>query len=662
MTLAVFWPLRLNEFLNYDDQEYVTANSHVQRGLSWEGLVWAFRTGHAANWHPVTWLSHMLDVQLFGLNPVGHHFTNLFFHIANTMLIFLLLQQITGATWRSALVAALFALHPLHVESVAWVAERKDVLSTFFGLLSLHTYVRYAGKAKGNNDTTTHQGPRTTDRGQRAAALVSRLYFLSLLCFALALMSKPMLVTLPGVMLLMDFWPLRRMQSFTFRSPPARRSADGQDTTLLDLLIEKVPFVTLALLSSIVTLLVQQKAMLFYKSLSLPARAGNAVLSSVRYLGQALWPHRLAVLYPHPGHSPMTYVIAATALLLVVSTVALMNLHTRPYLAVGWFWFIGMLVPVLGLVQVGIQSMADRYTYLPLVGIFIMAVWAGAEVITRAKAPLWVGPTVAVALVTASAFRTWKQVQLWHDTKTLFAHAAAVTHGNWLAHYKLALVALQDYENAGRRRVEDQLSERRLIPRQGGTGGVEAPDYLAEVINQCQTALRWEPRVADVHVTHAKALTESGHLDEARSELDLAIRIDPRKADAHENLAEILYRQGRAKEAVAEYKAALALNPDWESVLNNLAWVLATRPEPELRDGAEAVRLAERACELTGQTNLWFQHTLAAAYAEKGDFAKAITAAERACQLAESSDREDLAKTAAARLNLYRSGHCLRSP
>ena len=659
VTLAVFWPVRVNEFINYDDQEYVTANVHVQHGLGWDGLAWAFRTGYAANWHPLTWLSHMVDVQLFGLSPAGHHLTNLLLHIANAILLFLFLRRITGALWRSTLVASLFALHPLHVESVAWVAERKDVLSTFFGLLSLRAYAGYATRAKVGNDETA--APRSVRRTTGADA-GRACYLLSLLCFALALMSKPMLVTLPGVMLLLDFWPLGRMQFLDFGATARCVPVPGRDCSLTRLVIEKIPFIAFAVASSIVTLLVQQKAMLFYRSLSVPARAGNALVACVRYLGLAAWPSDLAVLYPHPGHWGLATVIGAAVLLLAVSAGAIGNLGRRPYLAVGWFWFLGMLVPVLGLIQVGIQSMADRYTYLPLAGVFIMAVWAGAEGAARARIPSPISAAVAVILVAWCAVRTSSQVRLWHDTKTLFAHAAAVTRENWMAHYKLALVALQEYEGAGRKRVEDQLSG---TPPARGSDGVNGPgpgDDLREVIDQCRTALRWEARVADVHVTLAKALTESGRLDEARSELEVAIRIDPRKADARENLAEVLYRQGRPREAVAEYEAALALNPDWESVLNNLAWVLATRPEPELRNGAEAVRLAEHACQLTAQTNLWFQHTLAAAYAEKGDFRKAITAAERACQLARDSGRADLVKTATTRLELYKAGQCLREP
>ena len=475
-------------------------------------------------------------------------------------------------------------------------------------------------------------------------------------------MSKPMLVTLPCVMLLLDYWPLGRLYPLSFRSLLRSEAAAWQASALLKLLIEKAPYLALAVLSSIVTLLVQQKAMLFYKNLPVPARAANALLSYVRYLEKALWPRELAVLYPHLGRWPVTLVIAAALLLLAISGVALASFRKRPYLAVGWFCFLGMPVPVLGLVQVGVQSMADRYTYLPLVGIFIMAVWASAEAMSWAKAPARIGVAVAAVLLAACAARTWSQVQLWRDTETLFTHAAAVTRGNWVAHYKLALVALQGYESAERKAVEDQLFKLQPTPPPRRAGGAEARDYLEEVISHCQTALRLEPRVVDVHVTLAKALTESGRLEEARAQLEAAIHIDPSNADAWENLAEILYRQGYAKEAVAEYRAALALSPDWEEVLNNLAWVLATHPEPEVRDGAEAVRLAERACRLSGHTNLWFQHTLAAAYAERGDFAKAIGAAERACQLAKASGRDELAKTAAVRLELYKAGRRPRAP
>ncbi len=658
VTLLAFSPLRLNQFIDYDDQQYITANPQVLRGLSWEGVGWAFTSGHSANWHPITWLSHMLDVQLFGTNPAAHHGVNLMFHIANSMLLFLFLRRITGAMWRSAVVAFLFALHPMRVESVAWAAERKDVLSTFFGLLSLRAYSEYALRAV--SDAARHLGAEPPSTARWTPGFFrSRCYLASLACFALALMSKPMLVTLPGVMLLLDAWPLRRIRLFNVSTPKAGGAA-AKIPGLMPLLVEKMPYLVLAGCSSVVTLMVQQKAMMFYKNLPLSSRVANALVSGVRYLELAFWPKSLAVLYPHPAHWATGTVVAAAAVLLVVTGVALKLWRRFPYVAIGWLWYLGMLVPVLGLVQVGIQSMADRYSYLPLVGIFMLVVWAATDVLERARvSPRW-GIAAAGLLLSACAILTWRQVQLWRDTRTLFAHTARVTSKNWLAEYKLAVVALQDYENTGRKRIEDQVSPVDSSPPERNQADTLA--FLQEIIRRCENALQAEPRVLDVHVTLAKALTEMGRVDEARGELEVATRIDPKNAAAHENLAEVLYRQGHVREAVAEYKTALALEPNWQSVLNNLAWILATDRDAQIRDGNQAVVLAELACNLSSQTNLWFQHTRAAAYAEKGDFLQATAAAQQALELAKSSGNADLSNIAATRLELYKKGQQLRAP
>jgi tetratricopeptide (TPR) repeat protein len=652
-TLAVYWPVRLNDFVNYDDGEYITSNPHLQHGLTWSSVAWAFRTGYASNWHPLTWLSHMLDVQMFGLHPADHHLTNVLFHSANTVLLFLLLVRATCATWRSAFVAALFALHPLHVESVAWASERKDVLSAFFGLLCLLAYARYVEQSKVQGAESKVQGPMSkveggapTHHASRITHHVSLFYLLSLFLFALALLSKPMLVTLPFVMLLLDYWPLRRL-SFPILQP--------SNPPPLRLLREKLPFFLLSALSSIVTCLAQHGAMSYYRGLPFSLRAANAIVSSARYLGKALWPRHLAVFYSHPERWLVWQTVGAAILLAVLTALALWCLRRRPYLAVGWFWFLGMLVPVLGLVQVGMQSMADRYTYLPLVGIFIILAWAAAEGLTAARLPAWLGALAGVALLAACGAGTRSQIRVWRNTETLFTHAAAVTPDNWVAHNNLAIDDLMRYLQSEHGSLEKQLVQLDAPLPASAQASPDSRERLAETIRHCEAALQIRPRNVTTRVTLAKALMECGQLDDACAHLEIAVRLSPTNVVAHQNYAEVLHRQGRAKEAIAQYQATLQLEPDWDSLLNNLAWLLATHPSADVRDGAQAVRLAGRACQLTSSTNLWYLHTLAAAYAETGDFAQAVPAAEQARRLAAASGQSNLIATAEQRLQLYRS-------
>ena len=364
-TLVVYWPVTGHQFVNYDDTDYVTENSYVQAGLSAKGLAWVWHSDVARNWHPVTMLSHMLDCQLYGLRPGGHHLTSLLLHIANALLLFLLLRNMTGALWRSGVVAALFALHPLHVESVAWVAERKDVLSTFFFLLTLWAYACYsAGRAVKSEGRKAKPEARSRSFQSPIANRRLRYYWLALAFFALGLMSKPMLVTVPFVLLLLDYWPLRRF---------ALNTKTSKLKTLLPCLREKVPFLLLSAASCVVTFQVQQRggSVLDVNNLPVAARVANALMSYVRYLGKMLWPEHLAALYLRKVPWPSWQVGLAAMALLAASVTVIRLARRRPYLAVGWFWYVGTLVPVIGLVQVGMQTMADRYTYIPLIGIFI---------------------------------------------------------------------------------------------------------------------------------------------------------------------------------------------------------------------------------------------------------------------------------------------------
>ena len=451
VTLAVYWQVGNSAFVNYDDPTYVTDNQDVRAGLTAESVTWAFSTTHGGNWHPLTWLSHMLDCQIYGLNPRGHHYTNLLFHILNTILLLLVLQKMTGALWKSALVAALFALHPLHVESVAWVAERKDVLSTFFWMLTVGVYVLYV------------ENPGV------------KKYLLTILLFALGLMAKPMLVTLPFVLLLLDYWPLGRFQikklgtaqSSDGTSPkdtrnekrkspkgPAKDAVRSKKNTesgyrwslALPLIWEKIPLFVIAVASSIVTFFAQQSggAVRSLEALPFTVRISNALVAYISYIGKTIWPFHLAVFYPHPGMLAGWKIAGACLLLLSISFMAIRALRLYPYFTVGWLWYLGTLVPVIGLVQIGSQAMADRYTYVPLIGIFIIIAWGIFDL-----AAGWRYRKEGVAVVSASLLlilmvMTWFQLQHWSNSITLFKHAINVTENNLTAHYNLGLALVKN--------------------------------------------------------------------------------------------------------------------------------------------------------------------------------------------------------------------------
>jgi protein O-mannosyl-transferase len=419
LVLVVFSPALSADFVNYDDPEYLLGNQMVRQGLSAAGFAWAFTTSHAYNWHPLTWLSHMLDVQMYGMNPLGHHLTSVLFHLANSLLLFAFLRKTTGATWRSLCVAALFALHPLHVQSVAWVSERKDVLSTFFWLLTMLAYALYA---------ENRQPVR---------------YLALLGLFILGLMAKPMLVTLPFVLLLLDYWPLSR-----FGSAPRDGETSPAATRLL---AEKVPLLLLAAGSSVVTYLVQEKTGALSYQAPWWQCLGNAVLTYLRYLDKTLFPRGLAAFYPFDASAISLPKVAAAALfILAVTFLALKEARKRPYLVTGWFWYLGTLVPVIGLVKIGQHAMADRYTYVPLIGIFIAVVWGVGELAAK-----WQVPRAALAALAAIVFiplsvASWRQACYWHDSVSLFSHALEVTDGNSLAHENLAKAYGDrgDYQNA----------------------------------------------------------------------------------------------------------------------------------------------------------------------------------------------------------------------
>ena len=512
-TLGAYWYLRQCDFTLFDDPGYVFANRLVITGLNRANVVWAFTTFSASNWHPLTWLSHMLDCNLYGLNPAGHHLTNLFFHIGNALLLFLFLREATNQTWRSFLVAALFSLHPLHVESVAWISERKDVLSTFFWMLALVAYGGYARRSG---------VPR---------------YFLVLFLFALGLMAKPMVVTLPFVLILMDYWPLKRFSFLKDGSQPGFAEGDGPAASIpmSRLIWEKIPFVILSAASSMVTVFAQSegRAVMTLENLHFGARVANALVSYVRYVLYMLWPKDLAVFYPHPGSSLDPRLVAASALLLVGMSVAVMHQASRrPYLIVGWLWYLGALVPVIGLVQVGNQALADRYTYVPLVGLFVAMVWGLSDLFARCRVRRIFTVSLVCAVFLALIVATRSQLRYWENTKTLFEHTLGVTENNYLAHFLLAQVA----------KIEGNLDK-------AAFHNSKALEFNSVY-------------VAKLHNRWGYYLAEQGLLEDAIAEFSEAIQICPDYANSHNNLGVALARKARFDEAIEHFTEALRISPN----------------------------------------------------------------------------------------------------
>ena len=622
-TLAVFWQLHNYDFINYDDPGYVSENAQVQAGLTCDSIIWAFTTGHAGNWHPLTWLSYMLDCQLFGTNPGWHHLTNLLLHIANTLLLFAVLKQMTGALWRSAFVAAVFALHPLHVESVAWISERKDVLSTLFWMLTMAAYLRYVKRP-----------------------YVSW-YVLTLLLFALGLMAKPMLVTLPFVLLLLDYWPLDRFQ--------LRRDAKS-----IRLIREKVPFFILSAISSVVTFLVQQSggAVTEINVVPLSIRIANAFISYLTYIEKMIWPSRLAVFYPYTVDTVSIWHTLFAALLLVGISVWVIRLAPkRRYLIVGWLWYLGTLVPVIGLVQVGAQAFADRYTYVPSIGIFIMVAWAADELPAKWRYRK-LGLAVSAAVVLAALLICTRiQVRCWQNSFTLYGHALKVTENNYIIHGNLGGAlqlegeldeAIRHYRRALQIKPDDIKAHNNLA------GALQSQGKLDEAISHYRQALRIKPDYVKAHYNLGIALESDGKLDEAVSHYRRAVQLERDHTGAHKNLGNILVQQDKLEEAITHFTEVLRFKPDLVEVLNNLAWLLATHSDTRLRDASRAVELAERASELTGGQNAEILDTLAAAYAAAGQFDRAVTTAQEALALASATGDDELANHIRKRLELYR--------
>ena len=570
VTLAVYWQIRNHSFVNFDDGLYVTDNSHVQAGLSRESIQWALTETEAANWHPLTRLSHMLDVQLFGMNAGAHHMTSLFFHLANTVLLFFVFKKMTGCLWQSGFVAALFALHPLHVESVAWVSERKDVLSTFFWLLTMGGYVLYV------------------ERPGRIKFLIPLLFF------ALGLMAKPMLVTLPFVLLLMDYWPLGRLGGQMMpcgiadgskRSEnPHRASLVAQPAPILRLVMEKIPFFALSAAACWMTIHAQQGkgAVGSLEKFPIVVRVTNALVSFVKYIAKTIWPDNLAAYYPHPGMASWGWVLGTSLLLVAISILAIRTIRQWPWFIVGWLWYLGTLVPVIGLVQVGTQAMADRYTYVPLIGLFIITAWGFPELIAgwRHKKKLFAlaGAFLLITLMVSS----WFQVRHWKNSMTLFEHALQVTQNNYFAHdgMGLYLASRGKYDEA----ILQYLAALRIRPDFAETHNHLGNIYKikgipGEAIDHYKAALRIKPEYAEAYYNLAHTLAGQGKIADAVKQYSAALRIRPEYPEVHYHMGSALMNQGKIDEAIVHYVKAQNIRPKDAKIYNQLGYALVKKGE-----------------------------------------------------------------------------------
>ena len=641
VTWAVFGQTLAHDFVNFDDHIYVYENPLVVKGLSTEGIVGAFTHTHALNWHPLTTLSHMLDCQLYGLNAGGHHLTNVILHTISVLLLFLVLSQMTGGLWRSAFVAALFAIHPLHVESVAWVAERKDVLSGVFFMLTLAAYSHYA---------------RAPSRSR---------YLLVALLFACGLMSKPMLVTLPFVLLLLDYWPLDKFKD--------ENSEVG--SRLRRLVMEKIPFLALSTCSCLVTLFTQRQGPHAMDQLPFLWRLNNAFVSYLTYIWQMLWPVRLAVFYPHPNNRlPLVEVTVAIAFLIGVSLLVIRLRQSKPYLVTGWFWYLGMLVPVIGLIQVGEQAHADRYTYLPQIGLYIVIVWSIGDLLLESTSRVRraiVGVAAAIIIVSLSA-RAFSQTSYWKNSETLWNHTLSVTSDNDVAHNNLGFLflrsgeldkAISEFQTALDIRSRSTQTHYSLGAAliQNNMGNAFARKQLwNEAIGHLQEAARLRPDYADAYFNLGSVLFQQGRIDDAITQWRKALAIRPTDAEAHRNVASALRKQGNVKGAIAEYEQALNITPEDTVALNNLAWILATSSDASIRDGARSVTLAVKAVQASGDKDPNLIRTLAAAHAAVGQFAEAVATAATAKALATTQNKPELASRLEQEIASYRAAIALR--
>ena len=566
VTAVLYWPITHHPFILFDDIQYIVENPHVTSGLSATNFVWAFTTSEQANWHPLTWISHQADCTLFGVNPGAHHLVNLLYHVANTLLLFIFLRSATGFLWRSAFVAALFAWHPTHVESVAWAAERKDVLSTFFWLLTMLAYLRYARNA----------ASPVTGAGRTGVAY----YFFAMLFCACGLMSKPMVVTLPCALLLIDLWPLNRIAGFQ-ATGPGIEAAGCRPVSVTRIIFEKIPFFLLVMGGCIATYLAQAGGGAV-AGLPVYQRLENAVLAYTRYIGKLCWPTDLSIVYPYPKHWPVALVLCAIPVLIAWTVLCVHSWRKRPYLAVGWFWFLGTLVPTIGLIQVGAQSMADRYTYIPSIGFFIIITWAAAEYFSARESGRLMLPFLACAALIGCLGATSLQISLWRDTIPLFRHAMEVTTDNYVAANSLG----KAYERAGdsahalmlyRASVETEprypYSQFNLAMALLEIGQNE------EGLQHLQAAAALVPKDSDIQYDLGIYFTQHSSWTNAMNCFSNSLAVRPDFAAAQLGMGGALANLGRAAEAAAHLREALRLDPKMLQAKTNLDRLLTEHPE-----------------------------------------------------------------------------------
>ncbi|MGA2093176.1 MAG: tetratricopeptide repeat protein [Sedimentisphaerales bacterium] len=601
-TLVAYEPIRHNGFVDYDDDVYITENSNVQSGITQQSVKWAFTSlDKASNWHPLTWLSHMLDYKLFGPNPLGHHLVSVSFHIVNSLLVFLILTNCTGSIWPSAFVAAVFALHPLQVDSVAWSAERKTVVSGLFWFLTMAIYIWYTKKP-----------------GIWRYIAVFAIYGLSIL-------TKPVVVTLPLVLLLMDYWPLGRFNP--------GRCTGGKFVPAKLLLLEKVPLLALSAFASAMTVIAQRGmkgVVITLEDLPLQCRIANVFLSYIRYIGKMLWPSKLAVFYPHFFTSDFPWDIAAgCAILFVMITIFFIFMALRRrYLLFGWLWFTGTLIPVIGLVQAGSQSIANRYMYIPIIGLLIIIGWTAKEFIAGKLRPKIIAAATVSVLLFCLMILTREQVKHWENSLKLFEYAEKCTKMNMITEGSLGQALL----NAGR---------------------------LDEAELHLKNAISVGPKNARITYLFGKTLLRRGKVNEAITyfkSIEAEIGREKYSSEIYTTVGEAYVLTGQNERAIQNYKRAVVLNHNNIEALNNLAWLLATRENISIEDSNAAVQCAERLCKLTGNKNISFLDTLAATYAAAGRFDEAIKTAEKAITGARAAGQEELAREIEGRLQLYQKG------
>ena len=661
ITFAVFGQTLRHEFVNFDDNLYVYDNPAVTRGLNLKGVEWAFTHRVCANWHPLTMLTHMLDCQLYGLNAGGHHLTNVLLHTASVILLFLVLRRMTGFLWRSAFVAGVFAIHPLRVESVAWVAERKDVLSGLFFMLTLWAYTRYGQGRSSVERRGSSAGTSSLALDPRPSTLS---YYLVLVFFALGLLCKPMLVTVPFVLLLLDYWPLGRMTSGEWQVTRFRIPVP-QLSTLNNLLYEKLPLFGLAVVSCVVTIVAQHEALQSFERFSLPVRLGNAVISYVAYLGQMFWPTGLAVLYPFTARNiGFLAVVLSLVLLAGISAGVFILRRRRPYFLTGWLWYLIMLVPVIGIVQVGAQARADRYTYLPQIGLYVWLTWAAAEGCAGRRYRRVVLGGLATGILAALMFCARAQTPYWRNSESLWTHTLACTSDNYIAHnelgnallqkerldeavaqYQMALQIKPDYAEA-HNNLGDALLQQGKVD-EAITHGQQAlqikPDYAAaynnlgnallkkgrvdEAITQYQKALQIKPDYAEAWYNLGNALLKKGRVDEAIIQYQKALQIKPDYAEAHNNLGSALVQNGRVDEAIIQYQKALQIKPDYAGARYNLGYALLQNGRMD-----EAITQYQKALQIKPDY-AEAHYNLGNALLKKGDVDEAITQYQQALQI-----------------------------